>query len=380
MKVRGQFPLPPGGLAVSAFSSASPWAGLKSPDREIRGFFYPRSANSLRSCAPLLSHPLRLFHEFATLMRSTGSAAPLRSLRSLAPLAGAAAPSLLRSSPRTLPLAAATPLPARPVLPMRAAPPPSRRLLGVQGTASLAGSLLRYGLRPPLLRPPHKCGGQCPGPRGYRLPPQPPPQPQLLPPSSLRQEQQRNAALLRGRSFLAQPRRGCPLRFLATPGAYACGPPSGAPRAAPCGPGRPRRFAGPVRRLRPRFARRARPPSLPPGSFARPPLRPRFAAGSGGSRCPPQPRRPIRSAAGSRRLRSGCPCSAPGRLWASRGPPGPPRSGPFGASGRLLPRRGGGPPQAAALLASPPRLFAAFGRCSQRSAAALGPALWPVLR
>jgi hypothetical protein len=166
MKVRCQFPLPPGGLAVSTFSSASPWAGLKSPDREIRGFFYPRSTNSLRSCAPLLSHPLRLFHEFATLMRSTGSAAPLRSLRSLAPLVGAAAPSLLRSSPRTLPLAAATPLPARPVLPMRAAPPPSRRLLGVQGTASLAGSLLRYGLRPPLLRHPRTSAGAVPGAPG----------------------------------------------------------------------------------------------------------------------------------------------------------------------------------------------------------------------
>jgi hypothetical protein len=188
------------------------------------------------------------------------------------------------------------------------------------------------------------------------------PVPSLVP----RSELQRNAALLRGRSFLAQPRRGCPLRFLATPGAYACGPPSGAPRAAPCGPGRPRRFAGPVRRLRPRFARRARPPSLPPGSLARPPLRPRFAAGSGGSRCPRSP------AAPSAPLRAPAACALVALallrvgFGLRVGRRVPPARAPSGLRGGCF-LAGGQAAASGCFVGFAPRLFAAFGRCSQRS-------------
>lgn len=122
---------------------------------------------------------------------------------------------------------------------------------------------------------------------------------------------------------------------------------------------------------------RCRPSGQPPGFSARP-ASPSLRCGLLPSVLPLQPRRPIRSAAGSRRLRSGCPCSAPGRLWASQGPPGPPLPGPSGLRGGSFLAGG----QAAASGGSggfAPRLFAAFGRCSQRALLRLGPTRWVLL-
>ena len=198
MKVRGWLPLPRRGLAVSAFSSASPWPRLKSPDRKIGGFF---------SSPP----PQR------TAGSASGPHAPRPSLRS-----------------------------------------------GTQDTPAA-------------------------------------PVPSLVP----RSELQRNAALLRGRSFLAQPRRGCPLRFLATPGA-SCG---GAPAPPPPPAGRAAR-SRPLR-ASPRLRRSAPPvPSLRCG------LRGALAAPA----APGPPSAPLRAPAASLWLPllcSGCPL---GLAWAAGSP------------------------------------------------------------
>ena len=97
-----------------------------------------------------------------------------------------------------------------------------------------------------------------------------------------------------------------------------------------------RRFAGPVRRFRPRFARRPRPRAVPPGSPARPLVR--RIRGSAGARWPRLPAAPPL-------LRCGLPVRS-ALLRAGLGlvqrvaPPGPPSARPSGFGGGWLRARG----------------------------------------
>ena len=121
-------------------------------------------------------------------------------------------------------------------------------------------------------------------------------------------------------------------------------------------------------------ARRFAPPGPPRGpSGRRSPARPCLRASpSAGSRWPRGPCRPIRSAAGSL---SGRPCSAPGRLWACRGPAASSRGRPLARlRGRLAPA-----PAAARPLGA---LWAAVAAgalvCAPAPARACSAFLWPL--
>ena len=182
------------------------------------------------------------------------------------------------------------------------------------------------------------------------------PVPSLVP----RSELQRNAALLRGRSSLAQTPAGvCPLRFLATPGA-SC---AGAPAPAPPPPGR----ACPLPPIR-AAPRLLRPPGIALASLRAPAVRATPAAP------PPHPLR-----CGLPPLALWLPLLCSGAALGFAGAAGPPLARPLRASWRQLPRRGAGSRKRLLWWLRPPALcglrplLAAF-------AAALGPALWPVLR
>jgi hypothetical protein len=259
---------------------------IKTPERKLRGFFIPFAplsgsppAHRFARCASPRSAHGGLPPPIPPRCRSGGSLAAMRRLRPLRFY--------------------------RPVGPLRCAP---AGLLGL-----------------PRCKPSARGRGQRPGTRGPRLRRRSPPVPPVPPPLRSVGTPKVCGPAKRGRPV------GRPLlAFCPTPVPTCAGAPT--PARVRSGAGRPPpALPGPVRPSRPslRFAPvpGPGPPSLPPGSPARAPLR---AYALGGRSLPfAVPRRPPPLPAGSRRFGSGRPCSLRGPPWSLAKVAGSPPLGPL---------------------------------------------------